>query len=354
MKKNIRRLIGISVVVLTILLASEIVLRIFKYPSSYTSIYEFDHEIGYRLTPGKHVIFIGDHKHSFFVDNDGVLDRNISGRAEVVLLGDGVVAGMELAPEKRLARQLGSITGYSVVNLSVPGYGTVQQWLTLRRWILKNGKPEHAFIVYNLANDYFDNVQAWESTRIPGIQKNSNGIQEVFPVIPTAIGRLIRYVKWNSRLYSLFSQLKESNPNKDSLPRQQRWFYQNVPPEESIRGDIATKLAVAQIDKLSKEYGFSLTWLPWHDFSLEYSEGVSGYIAIEKIKRLMPKGEKWVYISPGLGSNPYDIARWEREWIYPQTRHASASAIRYIAFRLCKLLPHSSCTQDDEVSVNDD
>lgn len=338
-KKITKVIITYIYIFLVILFISEFILQALDYPAYYNSIYEFDHELGYRLAPGNHLFFAMNNKYSVFIDEQGVLDRDDSKQGDIVLLGDGVIAGLELAPENRLATQLSRRTGHSVVNLSVPGYGTVQQWLTLRRFIELNSAPKHVFILYNLTNDYYDNIPEWEGKRIPGIVQGTNGMWEIKkPQLPSIVGQKLRVFIWKIRLYSLYSQLIRDEVGAQILPIQQKWLYLKSPPEAAKLGDEATFHAAAEIYKLSNEHGFTVTWLIWRDLALEFSQGLSGITAVSNVKRLIHKSADWISIQKQQDVNLKNLDQWQKRWLNPQTRHASVAAIRHLAIEISELI----------------
>jgi len=214
LRRIVFRLVIIPSVLLLIL---EIVLSLLGYPASFSSVFMLDEVAGYRFAPGSHLFSISRRNYEVNIDADGIADRYGEGRAKIVVLGDGVVAGLEHGPEHRLGYLIGTSTGETTVNLAVPGYGTVQQLIALDRWIKRYGAPETVLLVYNTTSDYFDNVQGWEGERIPGISGPVDEYEYIRPNNPGLVGEWLRVIVWNSRLYTLYEISKQTSAEHLSI-----------------------------------------------------------------------------------------------------------------------------------------
>lgn len=335
---------GLHVVFLIMLIVAgaEGIFWAFGYPQNYSALFTFDKDSGYRFASGQHSFISGNEQHSLRIDRYGILDHFGSGRAEVLILGDGVTAGMELPTAKRLASRVHGGTQLKTLNLSVPGYGTIQQWLAMRSWIDANGAPDHVFIVYNFTSDYFDNVPAWEGTRVPGVTSDGTTESLLAPQLPSENGQKLREILWQSRLWNLFSQLlRQVFPNEVTIPEQQKLLYSTDISPESQVGDDATQFAVKKITELREKYGFTLTWLGWRDIGLEKRAGLTlemGSIAENRVEKLTGDGASWKHIFKDLPESPEEIKSWEEKWLYPGTNHASSEAIARIAARIAVMI----------------
>lgn len=313
-------------------------LRYVGYPASYSGLFTFDKELGYRYAPGNRRFFTGNDRYSVFIDRYGILDHVGRGQAEVLILGDGFVAGLELPAAERLATRVYNSSKLKTLNLSVPGYGTVQQWLAMRRWITENGPPDHVFIVYNFANDYFDNVPAWESSRVPGVQAEGSNFSLVPPVQPSAAGQIARKIYWNSRVCSVLAHAsKRFFPVNSAMPEQQKLLYSTKMSDDSSRGNEATRFAVDKIKALRDQHGFTLTWIGWRDLGLELQGGVSqeeGLIAEQNIEVILGEERFWKQIIKASPKSAEEVHSWEEKWLHPGTRHASSATIERIAARI--------------------
>lgn len=307
-----------------------------NFPASWSSIYEFDDELGYRLASGIHNISIAGTTKTFFVDSDGIVDRYGNGNPDTLILGDGVIAGIEQVRGKRLADLLGRCTGKTVVNLSVPGYGTVQQLISLKRWLQRNIPPKQIFLVYNTTNDYFDNVKQWEGNRIPGIAKSLDDYRIVAPKNPNIMARAIREIVWHSRLLELVRlKISDKGHRIHSFPEEQKWFFAKASrPDQSALGDEATGLAFDAFIKLQKKYGFDFQVLLWRDFLIENKESLNFNHAASRLKELTGGKLKITNLVSLLQQGDDQ----NMDWLYLPTRHASDKAINYISSQIADKL----------------
>lgn len=129
------------------------------------------------------------------------------GAYRVVVLGDSFVFGSGVPEDavltRRLAARLGP--GFEIVNLGVPGYGTDQELLTLRRW----GRTLNPDLV--LAGFFWNDVMENASAEIYGMTKPRFTLEEGRLVphppagasTPSAFARLDARLLSSSHLWSL-------------------------------------------------------------------------------------------------------------------------------------------------------
>jgi hypothetical protein len=129
------------------------------------------------------------------------------GAYRVLVLGDSFVFGSGVPQEailtRRLAQRLGA--GFEIVNLGVPGYGTDQELLTLRRW----GRKFAPDLV--LAGFFWNDVLENASAKVYGMTKPhftlENGRLVPHPPAgasaPSALARLDAALLGSSHLWSL-------------------------------------------------------------------------------------------------------------------------------------------------------
>ncbi len=134
-------------------------------------------------------------------------DVKAPGAYRVVVLGDSFVFGSGVAQDavltRRLAARLGP--GFEIVNLGVPGYGTDQELLTLRRWGRKLS-PDLVLLGF-FWNDLMENT----SDRIYGLPKPRFTLESGHLVLhppagfsaPSTYARLDATLASKSHLWSL-------------------------------------------------------------------------------------------------------------------------------------------------------
>jgi hypothetical protein len=159
----------------------------------------------------------------------------------VVVLGDSFVFGSGVPQEavvtRRLAARLGP--GFEIVNLGVPGYGTDQELLTLRRW----GKKLAPDLV--LAGFFWNDVMENASAEIYGMAKPRFTLEggRLVPhppegvSAPSAFARLDASLASNSHLWSLIrnglSSAARAVGEKEERPVSIDLSLRNPPPSRA-------------------------------------------------------------------------------------------------------------------------
>ncbi len=325
---NTFRLIVMLVSLLGLIAVTEVGLRITGHPASWSAIFEFDEMLGYRYRPGNHLFSISGEVYEVEIDGDGLVDRIGGPKVDVVILGDGVVAGLEARPQDRLAHLVGSFAGVATANLSVPGYGTVQQLISLEKWIEKHGAPKKVFLVYNVSNDYFDNVQEWEGSRVPGIAGEAGNSDIIAPINPGWLGVQIRRAAWNSRIITRLTAMKERRVGELSqMPKQQKLLFSNRAQPDARVGNVATQLAAERLNRIAAQHSIDMHFIFWRDVEVEEVSNVSAQFAMDNLQKLLgvPSGIE-VVIFPGAT----DALQWSRMWLHRGTRHANSAALRQV------------------------
>src|SRR2546422_7677562 len=104
-RNHARRLWMVLGVLVAVCALAEGAARAFGAPVPYSAIFQSDPVLGYRYVAGAVVAFsVGPARYRIEFDHEGLVDRAGPRPELVVILGDGVVAGLELPPERRLAR----------------------------------------------------------------------------------------------------------------------------------------------------------------------------------------------------------------------------------------------------------
>lgn len=134
-------------------------------------------------------------------------DVKAPGAYRVAVLGDSFVFGSGVPQEATITRRLSAHLGpgFEIVNLGVPGYGTDQELLTLRRWGRKLS-PDLVLLGF-FWNDVMENA----SDRIYGLPKPrftlKDGRLVLYPpagfTAPSTFARLDAYLASTSHLWSL-------------------------------------------------------------------------------------------------------------------------------------------------------
>lgn len=324
---------------ITIGLIGEGVARVFDVPQAYTAIFQYDDLLGYRYVTDETVEYADrSGRHPIRFDREGVLDAAGENPGSLIILGDGVVAGLELSPEKRLSSQIVRLGGRGVTNLAVPGYGPLQQVLQLEEWLQKNPPPKQVVIVYNLSNDLIDNVPAWEGTSIPGIQRGPGPEAHLIrPKLPSRGYQLVGQAVKRLRLYGWYQRQSQREGTWGISP-QQEWLYLEDPPSELEEGLFALNWSSQRLRSLAEKNGFSVVVIDWVDWGLiKASDKISfQQRAAERSRRAI--GFKWIEVED-LYPRMDDSKQWEERWLVAGPRHANAEAIAILAKAIVNHIP---------------
>jgi hypothetical protein len=321
---------------------SECVARASGGLQPYTAIFKFDPVVGYGYVTGQTVEFSqGPGRYRVAFDEDGVMDRSGTQPEAVVILGDGIIAGLELPRERRLASLVAQKGGTSAVNLAVPGYGLLQEVLSLERWLQTHSKPRVVVVVQNFANDLIDNVPEWEeSASIPGIRRGSSSDFELIPpVLPSRAYQYVANLAKTSRLYGTF-QSRRSRPPMAGLPSQQMWLYAEKPPREIERGLDALRGSGRRLRAIAEQYRLAVIVFDWVDWPLLW-RAVDAPLAKQHLARTRVQqatGFRSHPLEELVPSLPPDVVTWDQRWIIEPNRHANAAAVSAVSDAIvCRL-----------------
>jgi hypothetical protein len=146
---------------------AEIVVRAVVTSTRGRLLYETDPRLGYRLRPNLDVTRQRDDAPwSFRTDSQGRrrVPQPQDGTSEntVVIVGDSLVFGDGVDDDETVAAHIAR-KGFHVVNLGVPGYGTHQELLALRRY-LEHSRADYVVTVV-AANDFDDVLSSYQHMR---------------------------------------------------------------------------------------------------------------------------------------------------------------------------------------------
>ena len=191
----LKRLLLVSVSALIGLVAIEFSLATFVY-SNVERINDkgWDEELGWRLKKGHYSIKAPESisRHTIYINSLGLRNEEVQlekpeGRRRILVLGDSFTFGV-IAREEQLFTSLleeklnagASPEAYEVLNAGVPGYGTAQQMLWLRR-LHNAGLEADTYLLCMYTNDILDNLRLdygtlVENTIQPGFELSPDGV----------------------------------------------------------------------------------------------------------------------------------------------------------------------------------
>lgn len=216
-KRRLFKLILVFFGLLVGLLTAEICLRIVGY--SFPEFYTANETTGYALAPNAAGWYRKEGKSLVRINSDGLRDdehliKKPENTIRVAILGDSYAEALQVALEDSfpqiLERKLQTCEAFGgkqieVINFGVSGYGTAQEYLTLREKVWKYA-PDIVILAMTLNNDITDNSRHFKRTEIPYFVFQND-----------------KLVPDNSFRDSGSFQFKNS-----SLNRIGRWFYDNL------------------------------------------------------------------------------------------------------------------------------
>jgi hypothetical protein len=145
---------------------------------------EFDPEIGIVLRPG--LVERSNRTREFsvtistnsagFRDDEQSLDR-----PEILLLGDSFAFGTGVNQEETVGSLMEKMVSRKVLNLGVPTYSNVQEYLSFKRWIDSRGADFRLAVFLLYHNDLPTNVRRSEPLMRPYLDTSGSEFRLVFP-----------------------------------------------------------------------------------------------------------------------------------------------------------------------------
>lgn len=313
--------------------------RYYGCPHPYSALFAYDEKLGYRSPVNTKVSFsAGAHTYNVAFDENGIADRAGEGSVEVVILGDGVTAGLELPPQDRMAHQMSRLLGNkSVINLSVTGYGTIQQALLLEEWLKSNkGRPKHVILVFNLTNDIIDNVREWDGDANPTVSLQSLDGRILPPVLPGLVYRIVAESYRQSRLAGCLNRPSKADASTARLPAEIVGLFEDRLSPEMGKALLGTKRGFDFLADLARQHSFQLQGLFWNDMGELASLPSEKIVTAENHIKAMATGINW--IKSDASSTSGASSDWDTRNLVRDARHANAPALRDIAKTLALAL----------------
>lgn len=327
-----RRLpIAIASVVLVLVLAIEISGHLLNWPQPYSALFEFDQRTGFRNPVSREIrIKSGERVHHLSFDGNGLLD-SAGHEPYVIILGDGVVAGVELQQQERIAHLIVQNGLPGSINLSVTGYGTLQQVLALEGMLQRlspAGRPHTVILIFNIANDLVDSIRDWDGTMIPGAHL-ANPREILPPDTPSSTYRVLRKLYLRSYALQGVRGLAEQKTNIKAESF--------VPCVNSTKQDCELALTTSdeifkRLHLLAKKNSLSIHGFFWDDLEVKpFPES-----KVTELMRRIQEMSSFINWHGSLGfGNDGDN---DNKHLAPGTRHANAQASRVIAERILKVI----------------
>lgn len=161
MKKNILLLLISTIVILAV---CEVLIRvILPQINDHDTMFQFEKELGWEFIPNKkgEIVYEGGIRLTVEVNEDGFRDTPFGEKnedAKIMVLGDSFVSNISVTEEEVFTKLIeDQLTDTSVYNLGVNGYGQVQEYIVLKKWLPKI-QPDIVVVLIYLRNDFSDNM----------------------------------------------------------------------------------------------------------------------------------------------------------------------------------------------------
>jgi hypothetical protein len=164
--RNKRREIGLGVfsLVFTIVVA-EVFLRLF-YPQimEHDKMFEYDPDLGWKFRANckGSILYPGEASHYIQTNSLGFRDNQPPSEKDkarrIIVLGDSFVSNVAVRDNEVFTEVMErALPNTAVLNFGVNGYGQVQEYLLLQRWLDKL-RPDLIIVLIYLRNDFDDNL----------------------------------------------------------------------------------------------------------------------------------------------------------------------------------------------------
>jgi lysophospholipase L1-like esterase len=165
-RPRVREIVIYVSIVIATLFVCEAILRVIDlrelrdgYGPGYTSVFRYDSELGWLPVAHSTAQFHGSRNIAIRHNSLGLRDvEHVATQApNVVFLGDSFVWGYDVEVQDRFTERLRKdLQGVRIVNAGIPGYGTDQEYLLLKR-IWSATDPDVVVLMFCTNNDRDDN-----------------------------------------------------------------------------------------------------------------------------------------------------------------------------------------------------
>ena len=134
------------------------------YPQlmEHDQMFEYDPQIGWRFFSNKkgHIVYSGEARHWIKTNSLGFRDNSppSNNQKKILVVGDSFVSNIAIKDSQVFTEVMEqSLKSTSVMNFGVNGYGQVQEYLLLKKWLDKI-KPDLVILMIYIRNDFNENM----------------------------------------------------------------------------------------------------------------------------------------------------------------------------------------------------
>lgn len=289
---------------------------------------EHDPVLGFRNIPDKQITIKrpqgGEFEIEIAINSAGFRDDEDSLRdADILLLGDSFGFGWGVEKAEGVEERLEKETGRKVLNLSVSGYGTAQQYLLLRRWSESHDLHGKDVVILFYENDWVETLGDCHPV-YPAVKADSQGNATYGKVPFEVFAQFHLHSFWNrpsalarssdlllaTRTALRNRKFRKANPEAkpldlDSLPTPKM--------EQTMR------LVLKDLVELQNESGFILSIAHIPPFKSFKGSEWNGQKALAKLAR--EKDIPLIGLSETIDAEDY----WPVDWHWKQSGHKKAA-----------------------------
>lgn len=206
----IKNLLLLFISTTLILVICEIAIRLFlPQISDHDVMFQFDQELGWGFIPDKKgsIVYDGVVNHTIQINQDGFRDipfQDKTNDTKIMVIGDSFVSNISVDQNEVFTQVIeNKLENTSVYNFGVNGYGQVQEYLLLKKWVPKI-QPDLIVVMVYLRNDFTDNVSAnpWLYNRPSVVFVGDDQIKILPPSEEQHVGRKLPFY-YDSHLFRL-------------------------------------------------------------------------------------------------------------------------------------------------------
>src|SRR5688572_8703832 len=161
-----KEIVLLAVSIAIAIIVSEFSLRIFlPQISNHVRMFEPDPTLGWKfISNGKwKIVYPGGIRNVIEINSMGFRDHTPPSdqKRKLLVIGDSFVSNISVKDNEVFTEVMeDQLKNYDVLNFGVVGYGQVQEYLLLQKWI-KEIKPDVVLLIIYFGNDFIDNIGAY-------------------------------------------------------------------------------------------------------------------------------------------------------------------------------------------------
>ncbi len=207
MKKNI--LLLITSITICLLICEFILRYALPQINDHDQMFQFEQSLGWEFIPNNKgtIVYQGGINHTIQINDAGFRDisfKKKKGKSKIMVVGDSFVSNISVEEAAVFTQVIeDQLEDTSVYNFGVNGYGQVQEYLLLKKWV-PIIQPDTIIAIIYLRNDFTDNVNtsSWLHPR-PSVVFDQNNAMEIIPPSKELEKKKVLPIYYRSHLFRL-------------------------------------------------------------------------------------------------------------------------------------------------------